>query len=172
MRKKFDKRVEKGQSCEDKIEKFLTRVCKSVAKNGTEHTHPFFVDKLRKNDSLQSKLVRYAPDGVVLKHNGDVIHWDAKGSVFIERDAYETYMRYVNQGMKLIICVCTDYGGFFWQRVDQIEFDDNLRRCCPRDENGWLLPRECRNWDEHNGSGTPYKLMLVTDETWHRFHIN
>lgn len=164
----FDKRLKQAVEFEEELRRILQcrpRV-RAIAVNGTEHTHPSFVELLRTNTTDGARYVRYAPDGVYLCTNGDVIHYDAKASKAIEKDAYRTYMDYVRAGCKVMLFV--KWGGMiYWQYVDKVVLTHGsdtvnqfpIGRRFPVDEDGWICPRhaEQKKPVSANMSGTPYR---------------
>ncbi len=136
----------------------------AVVNNGTEHTHPEFVDGLRGIGSAASKFVRYAPDGVLQTSTGDVLHYDAKASKAIEKNAYEVYMSYVSVGCRVLLFVRHD-DGIYWTDVEDMTFKDSHEVVGQFPEqrrfpvvDGWIAPREKPGFRSTNRmSGTPYK---------------
>jgi hypothetical protein len=159
----FAKRIQIAEKFESWVESFCAERMQSVARNGTEHTHPEFVELLRRNNKTRSKLIRFAPDGVMLSIKGDVFHWEAKCSVNIEKDAYETYMKYYDIGCKVIVFIRNKIGDVYWQNVENIKFIDSndfvskFPRPLPV-VNGWISPR-MGHMTNMDGSGTPYKVV-------------
>jgi len=96
-----------------------------------------------------------------------VIHYDAKASVSIERDAYETYMKYRNTGYQIVVFVRPPVEStIFWQWIEKIRYLDSHievskhRRQFPVDEDGWIMPRKHRRWNSGSHmSGTPFKYF-------------
>ncbi|MHC9544620.1 MAG: hypothetical protein AB9903_34315 [Vulcanimicrobiota bacterium] len=165
----FQKRLTDGEAFEQELIESLKAMpdIVDVIENGTEHTHPVFIDRLRQNKSEQSKLLRFTPDGVFLQNDESIIHYDAKASRSIERDAYETYQKYWNMGFRIVIFVRPPYEStIYWQWLDQIRFLDSHtevskhRRQFPVDEDGWIIPRSDDGWyyGSHM-SGTPFKYF-------------
>lgn len=160
----FSDRLIVAKHFEDAVERFCKTFSVSVAKNGTEHTHPDFVAHLRSLNDNGSKFVRFAPDGVMLTGSG-VIHWEAKASKALERDAYETYMRYHNMGCavrifvqrpgdKLVFSQWVNEMGFV-PSVDVVgKFQPSRRH--PIDSDDWICPRSGSGY-AGSGSGTPYR---------------
>jgi hypothetical protein len=158
----FSERIKKAMQHERDVEEFCLRQNYIVAKNGTEHTHPEFVAQLRTNNTRQSKLVRFAPDGVMLIDNNHVVYWEAKAGINMERDAYETYMAYYNMGCWVIVFIKFNDDKVYRQYIHLIKFIHSVdvvnryMRPHPIDGDGWICPRKGRGAGE-NGSGTPYK---------------
>lgn len=153
-----------GEQFENDVESYCQRKFLSVAKNGTEHTHPEFVDGLRSNDSITSKLIRFAPDGIVLNKDETVYHWEAKASDKIERDAYETYMKYIDIGHKVILFAKNNTAVYLRLIEHVILVDGNVTVECfnpekrhPVDDK-WIYPRRGHGY-AGRGSGTPYRVI-------------
>lgn len=158
----FTERLSTAKEFEEAAEAYCLAKSDAVAKNGTEHTHPAFVELLRKNDSPQSKLIRFAPDGVLLRAGG-VIHWEAKASINIERDAYEVYYRYFEMGCKVLVFIQDKQANAYCQWIEKIGFIPSIAvvgkfgpRAHPIDEDDWICPRKGHGY-AGGGSGTSYK---------------
>lgn len=176
----FQDRIRLAEAFEKEVEAYLQarQAVLSVAKNGTEHTHPKFVDMLRRNADAGAKFVRFAPDGVFLQANGRVIHWEAKAGKHIEKDAYETYMAYSSFGCRVAVFVKNSdmAGRVYWQFVEKIGFIPSVEvvgkfppnRRHPIDAEDWICPRSGHGY-AGRGSGTPYReidfgsLQVITD---------
>ena len=158
----FAQRLEVAKSFEMEVERYLCGRTSLVAKNGTEHTHPDFTDKIRFNSGRGAKFVRFAPDGVYLSTCGSVIHWEAKAGKHIEKDAYETYMAYNQMGCTVILFVRAER--VYCQRVERVGFIPSIdvvgkfapARRHPIDEDDWICPRGGHGY-AGTGSGTPYR---------------
>jgi len=167
MTQRFNQRLKLAEEFELAVEGYLNAAKKiqSVAKNGTEHTHPDFVELLRRNNTSASKMVRFAPDGVALHANSQVIHWEAKSSINIEKDAYQTYMKYHDMGCHVLIFAKNRDKVYhqFVERVGFIPSEDIVRPFHPDarhpiDDDGWMCPRKGKGTSGY-GSGTPYKTI-------------
>jgi hypothetical protein len=128
----------------------------SVIRNGTEHTHPTFVDLLRINTTAGSLFVRHAPDGVFLDDKDDVHYYECKASMCIEKESYETCMQYHSLGLDLILYCWDAYtdNSVYCQSIENIKFRYY----------DWKYPRE--SGEKYNGSGTPYNI-IITDGLKH-----
>lgn len=171
----FVDRIKTAGAFENSVEAFCREKFISVAKNGTEHTHPQFVVDLRRRNDRGSKLVRFAPDGVALQTCG-VWHWEAKAGKHIEKDAYETYMAYRGMGARLLVFLRHPDGTVYYQEVQRIGFVPSINvvgkfpvdRRHPIDEDDWICPRMGHGY-AGSGSGTAYKevdfssLTLIAD---------
>lgn len=163
----FNERIETGQAFEADVEDYCNKNAVMVAKNGTEHTHPEFVENIRSNKAKTSKLIRYAPDGILLNKEGDVYHWEAKCSDKIEKDAYETYMKYTGMGHKvLLFCkhgnqVCCG----LIENIRLIDGNDTVNEFPPERrhpvEDKWIYPRRGHG-NAGIGSGTPYRVIDIS----------
>lgn len=144
-----------------------------VAKNGTEHTHPAFTDRIRRNSDAGAKFVRFAPDGVYLSTCGSVVHWEAKAGKNIEKDAYETYMAYHQMGCTVILFVKCER--VYYQRVERVGFMPSTEvvgryppaKRHPICEDDWIHPRRGHGY-AGLGSGTPYKEIDPSSLIWVR----
>lgn len=162
----FQARLSKAVQFENDVEAFLRgrSGILSVAKNGTEHTHPGFVQLLRTRDDLGAILVRHEPDGVALTQAG-VWEWEAKASINIEKLAYQTYMAHQAIGHRVLLFVRSGVD-VYWQDVEKIEFvpSENVvgqypaEKRHPIDADGWICPRLGSGY-AGAGSGTPYKVI-------------
>ncbi len=161
----FHKRLMPGVEAEKQAVDIINSISgvDAVALNGTEHTHPEFVDKLRRNNSDQSMFVRYAPDGVMLKC-GKVVHFDVKAAKTIEKNAYNTYMRYKLAGCSVVLIVKHN-NDWFIQRIDKLRLIDGRTSVAgfpnpfPVDEDGWICPRNSGRQLSGAMSGTPYRYI-------------
>lgn len=162
----FAQRLAAGQEFESDLVAKLTERGNQCAMNGTEHTHPDFVGRLRSDDSEAAKFIRYAPDGVMITKSGEVIHYDAKDARAIEKDAYETYLKYRQSGCRVVVFV-KNGGAIYYQDVDKIRFLDSHSYVATFPErmrlpvvDGWITPRASRNqFKRSRMSGTPFKYI-------------
>ena len=148
-----------------------------VAKNGTEHTHPDYVDAIRNKEDPGSLMVRFAPDGIALTTKR-TIYWEAKSGNNLERFAYETYMNYYAMGVAVMVFVRRNDGCVYWQWVQCIGFVPSCDvigrhlpdRRHPLDEDDWICPRMGHGY-AGSGSGTAYREIdfssLNQVEDWH-----
>ncbi len=161
----FEKRLQPGIQAEQEAIEMIKAVAgvDAVALNGTEHTHPEFVNMLRSNNSGQSLFIRYAPDGVLLKH-GTVVHFDVKASKTIEKNAYNTYLKYQNAGCRVVLMVKHD-GRWFVQDIEKLKLIDGNATVAefpnpfPVDAEGWICPRYSGRTLISKMSGTPYRYI-------------
>lgn len=162
----FEKRLAPGQAAEAEAWSRLEKSGWCVAKNGTEHTHPDFVAKLRGNNSPAALFVRFAPDGVIHRNN-QVVHCDVKVGKSIEKSAWETYMKYHEAGCFVVLFVKHE-NDWFWQWVEKVQLVDGSKsiekfpenKRFPVDKDGWICPRKTsRNVCNEKMSGTPYRYI-------------
>ena len=162
----FDARIQRGEQFEEELMELLSGNPNvvSVCQNGTEHTHPAFVSLLRDNNSPAAKMVRYAPDGVVLLKTKEVVHFDAKCAKSIEKDAYESYLGLTTIGCTVLLFVKHE-GVIYWQDITKLTlipgsttvapFPEHRR--LPVGDDGWIYPRRNRPRMSGDMSGTPYR---------------
>lgn len=120
----FDQRLQAGRQWEEELFNHLLKHPKvvSVAFNGTEHTHPDFVDLLRRNSQKSAELLRYQPDGVFLSSDGGVYHFEAKHATSIERNAWMVYNAISSIGGIVIVFVKhPKTGDTFYQDVAEMQ---------------------------------------------------
>lgn len=166
----FEARLEKATEFEDRVVALL-RACPwviDVAKNGTEHTHPAFTEQLRQNPTWSAKLIRYAPDGVLLHKTERVYYFEAKRGDSLEKDAYEVYTAHQGRDIGVLIFFEID-GKVYYQHLQKIRFRDSaavveqfppLRRFPVID--GWICPRAKPGFRSLGAmSGTPYRYVDV-----------
>jgi len=162
-----------------------------IAQNGTEHTHPAFVDKLKRSTDQTSLAIRYQPDGVASL--GEIpcsFYIEAKTTADpnqkthkIEKNAWEQYWRLQNNGNIVVIAF-----GKFQDRGNEKAYNFawhwNFLKCIkliPGQEtvshfpigqrfpveNDWVYPRgskraaELRALGNDNFSGTPYREVVT-----------
>lgn len=159
----FERRATQGQEFSDRIFADLKRWGFQIAKNGTEHTHPDFVSALRSSTDVTSLRIRYAPDGVLAYGMpARSAYVEAKNSIYIEKLAYENYMRLALEGCPVAVV-------FHQLQIVRFEFVENLAWVIsapgkwPLDAENWICPRLHPQWEqlkrEYKGSGTPFKKI-------------
>jgi hypothetical protein len=154
----FSERIKKAERFENQVLTYFQRKNVYSVKNGTEHTHPEFVEYIRQLSDNGSKFVRFAPDGVAIRKNR-TIHWEAKNGKSIEMDAYNTYMKYYESGCIVIVFVKKD--DVYWQYVEKIKLYVPEKYKDKVNVDGWVDPR-LHNMNIPNGSGTPFKYIDFT----------
>jgi hypothetical protein len=164
----FERRRRDGERFELEVERYLVRHpdILAVGRSGTEHTLPEFMPLLRRDRSESAKFIRFAPDGVAAPRGDPAFHWEAKHSKYIERAAWETYVRHEQAGCRVLLFLRSSLGVFHaWASqlpfIDSHEFVQQYpeERRFPVDE-GWIYPR--RNESEGRlltGSGTPFRVI-------------
>ena len=173
----FGGRISQSQLLENRIFQDLDSWGFIYAINGTEHTHPEFVGKIKDSTDLTTLSIRFQPDGVFTFENKSA-YIEAKNSVFIERLAYENYMRLHQSGYRVYTVFFNrekDSIGFC--RINQLKFVDVLKtpnpKCWPIVD-GWLSPRNDPQYKSKiagwGGSGTDYrKIEWWKLYKWRRF---
>jgi hypothetical protein len=177
----FSLRIEKAASYESALIDYFNESGFITALNGTEHTHPDFVNQLRSSEDPTSLFVRFQPDGVA--HIGRVprsFYFEVKASKTIEKNAYDQYMKLASMGSIVVIFFGIKKDGhitFRWNYIESIKFQDSHhvlkdyknkngihQQDIPIVEN-WLSPRllpehEYEQWKlQHRSSGTPYAAV-------------
>lgn len=164
----FSARIAKGAAFENEVEDYLKYSAISVARNGTEHTHHDFVAGVRQMNDRGSKFVRFAPDGVALLQATGVIHWEAKHALNIEKDAYETYLKYADMGCNVRLFVknprtarvyCAAIEKVCFIPSDTVVASFPVHKRHPIDSEDWMHPRSGNGHRSIAASGTPYKAL-------------
>ena len=174
----FNNRLARGVEFEREVEAYCQTHSIAVARNGTEHTHPDFVAQLRSRNDEQSKFIRFAPDGVCLIESAGVIHWEAKYSNNLEKDAYETYLKYSDMGCKVYIffkhpktyeVYSSEVLSIGFVPSESVVSVYPVARRHPICEEDWIWPRLGFGHKSSAASGTPYRevdfqsLKHITD---------
>ncbi len=175
----FENRLERGLQAERRVFGQLEAEGHDVVRNGTEHTHPNFVSRLRDNDTEAAKFIRYAPDGAYRTNEGQVIHFDVKAANAIEKDAWNVYRAHEAAGCRVKLYI--EFGGkSYSQWLSDVRFLDShsyverfqeVRRF-PIDEQGWICPRQKPGFrPDGKMSGTPYKYLDFDSLTETQHHV-
>lgn len=164
----FEHRLRDGERFELEVERYLTRHpdILAVGRSGTEHTLPEFMPLLRRDCSESAKFIRFAPDGVAAPRFEPVFHWEAKYSKYIERDAWETYVRHEQAGCHVLLFLRSP-DGVFHAWASQLPFVDSQEfvQQYPEEHrfpvlDGWIHPRRNQgNGRLLTGSGTPFRVI-------------
>ena len=158
----FKKRIQTGLDFETELFQKLSDIGFKIAMNGTEHTHPEFVDGLRNSTDQTSLSLRFQPDGVIsIGKIPRSVFIEAKASKAIEKLAYIQYLKLKEMGS--IVVVVFKVFGNGWCFIEDMPIIDGNKtvesfpegRRFPV-EDGWIVPRKC-NRKPKNGSGTPYR---------------
>ena len=163
----FVERSQTGKDFADVIFSQLKQWGFQVALNGTEHTHPDFIKSLHCSEDTTSLSLRYAPDGVVaFGPKVKTAYVEVKNSIFIEKNAYENYMRLYRNGCTVAIVVKdnrTSKIGF--SLIENIVLKKAWDKDWPYDGN-WIYPRKHPDYNkihnERKGSGTPYGTIDIS----------
>jgi len=173
----FNDRLERAKNYEIALIKMLNLSGFVTALNGTEHTHPDFVDKLRHSEDPTSLSIRFQPDGVAYIGNTPrSFYFEAKSSSTIEKNAYDQYINLTRNG-NIVVLFFGSVGNeikFKWIFVEDLKFTNsenllkkfknqkgNKQKDIPIIDN-WFYPRKLNDSDynewkiEYKGSGTPY----------------
>lgn len=134
----------------------------TVAQNGTEHTHPAFVQALRASYDPTSLALRFQPDGVGAWGTPPrTFYIEAKSAQTIEREAYQQYLRLHAAG-NLLVIVFGAWQPWRWCFIEELPLisgSETVQRFAPAqrfpvDAEGWLCPGADRT---PTGSGALYK---------------
>jgi len=173
----FNDRLERAKNYEIALIKMLNLSGFVTALNGTEHTHPDFVDKLRHSEDPTSLSIRFQPDGVAYIGNTPrSFYFEAKSSSTIEKNAYDQYIN-LTRNSNIVVLFFGSVGDeikFKWIFVEDLKFTNsenllkkfknqkgNKQKDIPIIDN-WFYPRKLNDSDynewkiEYKGSGTPY----------------
>ncbi|MFN7117293.1 MAG: hypothetical protein ACK4TA_10875 [Saprospiraceae bacterium] len=181
--KSFQERKMYSITYETEILKTVEELGFNVAKNGTEHTHSDFVSLLRRSTDQTSLSIRYQPDAVCNIHYFNEIrsfYLEIKNSKFIEKLAYEQYMKLYNNG-NIVVIVFENRDWTFVENLKLISgqvYVSKYSNPYPVDEDDWICPR-CSpdsNWvtTSTNGSGTSYRYVnenTLYDFSYFKFKI-
>lgn len=173
-----DDRVKRGEEFVKQIFRKLHKLGFLVAINGTEYTHPKFIEHLRLSTDQTSLAIRFEPDGVIAWGEPPMTWYvEAKASDKIEKTAYEQYMKRQREGNVLIV-VFQHRDIIYWQFIEQVEFI-NSNEYVNHYANpfpvidGWIYPRRSQywhdiKWDNPQASGTAYQVVDMTSlRPWH-----
>jgi hypothetical protein len=169
----FQYRIERANKFETELFQRLQEMGFGVARNGTEHTHPDFVNLLRQSSDQTSLAIRFQPDGVAcIGRIPRSFYVEAKAGKNIEKTAWEQYQKLVNAG-NIVVVVFGDLERR-WQFADglglingnaTVEAFPSNKRFPVID--GWITPRGSGRWEQLRpgivgASGTPYRQVDVT----------
>jgi hypothetical protein len=145
----------------------------TVALNGTEHTHPAFIERLRVSVDQTSLAIRFQPDGVA--SIGSIprsLYIEAKNSKYhIEKLAYEQYMKLSGAGNIVAVVFGLqqelDKSKWVFNFVENLVLIDGIATVSRFDPDkrhpvldGWVYPRKGRRFYDLKtpmASGTPYR---------------
>lgn len=173
----FNDRLERAKNYETALIKMLNLSGFVTALNGTEHTHPDFVNKLRNSEDPTSLSIRFQPDGVAYIGNTPrSFYFEAKSSSTIEKNAYDQYINLARNGNIVVLFFGSDKNEiiFKWIFVEDLKFKNSkylLKKF--KNQNGskqkdipiidnWFYPRKLDDSDynewkkKYKASGTPY----------------
>jgi hypothetical protein len=173
----FDDRLERAKNYETALINMLNLSGFVTALNGTEHTHPDFVNKLRNSEDPTSLSIRFQPDGVAYIGNTPrSFYFEAKSSSTIEKNAYDQYMNLACNGNIVVLFFGSsgDEIVFRWVFVEDLKFTNSeylLKKF--KNQKGskqkyipiiynWFYPRKLNDIDynewkvKYKASGTPY----------------
>lgn len=176
----FRVRLNKAQDYESALVEYLNQCGFVTAMNGTEHTHPEFVNQLRTSEDPTSLFIRFQPDGVA--HIGNIprsFYFEVKSSATIEKTAYDQYKKMALHGSIVVIFfgkVSKGFITFKWNFIENIKMLNSAHQLdhykkvslnqkdIPIIEN-WFYPRlmnpsDYEEWKQtYSSSGTPYAAV-------------
>jgi len=155
----------------------LLQSCREVAaveRYGGESIAPVVSARIRRSNDPGAQLLRHSPDGVLCRTDERVVLWDAKAAKAIERDAYESYLKYHAIGHRVVLffkrlkSVPLANQQLLWQDIQELQFIDSYARLSrydparrwPIDEDGWVAPRQNPDFrPTEDYSGTPFRYI-------------
>jgi len=177
----FKDRAQRSSKFENDLFDAVEKMGFAVARNGTEHTYPEFVNSLHKSTDQTSLAIRFQPDGVAqIGHVPRSFYIEAKAAVTIERTAWEQYWKLHENGNIVAIV----FGKLEWrwnllENIVLIAATDTVGRFPPGSRfpvvDDWITPRGSQRWASiqranSQASGTPYREVDVRSlQEWHCF---
>lgn len=160
-----NKRFDKAQILVDMFRLYCSSHGLDYAESGIE-IRKFtkqFMNKLREDSHDFMKIMRYFPDFVVYNKQKEVWLLELKNSLFIEKDAYESYCVLRQDGLNIGLV-------FLYKSAMQLVKLDDIVLKVPSfpdtpTEDVWCIPRLLDNekyaiWkNQHSGSGTPFSVI-------------
>lgn len=161
----FQDRKEKAKEFEKELFEKIAELGFVVAINGTEHTHPAFIEGLKNSTDQTSLAIRFQPDGVA--RIGKIprsFYVEAKASKTIERTACMQYRKLFDAGN--VVVVVFRPLRWRWCFVEEMPLEDGhdtvaafaASQRFPVSDDGWLCPRKSAHGTA-KGSGTPYRKV-------------
>jgi hypothetical protein len=137
------------------------------------------LDDIRRSANPMERRLRFNPDGSVLVHR--LAHWEAKASLFIEKDPYDFYMEYENRGEPVVLFISPGLlknheisvaAPLYCGRVKHLvlrhgsEYENQFEKPRPVDHDGWIRPRADQYGPRYakngpTGSGTPFRPIDI-----------
>jgi hypothetical protein len=166
----FSGRIEKASKFEQELFDRIERLGFCVAMNGTEHTYPEFVDRLRKSTDQTSLAIRFQPDAVAsIGKIPRSFFVEAKAAHTMERLAWEQYWRlYCNGNILVLVFEDFDWAWNFIEEIRLIPGEETVSSFPPKMRfpvvDGWITPRGSRRWRQlrnkiKRASFTPYRKV-------------
>lgn len=164
----FDGRLATANKFQDDLFAALKTLGFQVVANGTEHTHPAFVERLRGSTDQTSLAIRFQPDGVAcIGAIPRTLYVEAKNAGNIERTAYEQYMKlYAAGNLVAIVFGKLDWRWNFIERLQLVPGQETVSKFAPGQRfpvvDDWITPRQAQHWNalrfaNPQASGTPYR---------------
>lgn len=170
----FNGRIVESTPFENRLFQEISKLGFDTAKNGTEHTHPDFVNRLRQSDDQSSLAIRFQPDGVACI--GEIprsFYVEAKAAKHIEKLAWEQYWKLYEAGnMLAIVFGKLRWGWNFIENIRLVPAVETVAQFPPTKRfpivDGWITPRASERWhrivrsNNPQASGTPYREIDPT----------
>lgn len=157
----FQKRALLAEKFENSLFARLAEMGFVIAANGTEHTHPGFVARLKNSGDQTSLAIRFQPDAVAaIGKIPRSFYVEAKAAKTIEKQAWEQYEKLIGNGNILAIV----FEGFswawnFWQHIRLMPAEETIGRYPVHQRfpviDGWVTPRGSQQWKKIR-TATPY----------------
>jgi len=160
-----NKRFDKAQILVDMFRLYCSSHGLDYAETGIE-IRKFtkqFMNKLRSDRNDFMKIMRYFPDFVVYNKLKEVWLFELKNSLFIEKDAYESYCALRKEDLNIGL-VFLYKNAMQFVNIDDIVLKLPLFTDTPTEE-VWCMPRLLDDekyaiWkSQHHGSGTPFSVI-------------
>ena len=148
----FQGRALLAEKFENSLFKQLAGMGFAIAANGTEHTHPDFVARLKNSNDQTSLAIRFQPDAVAcIGRMPRSFYVEAKAARTIERQAWEQYEKLVANGNILaIVFEKFAWTWNFWQDIHLIPAEETIGRYPIHQRfpviDGWVTPRGSKQW--------------------------
>lgn len=178
----FKERARQGELFAEAVHQFLKgdAFIRCVTRAGIERGDLADVlDDIRRSANPMERRLRFNPDGSVLVQR--LAHWEAKASLFIEKEPYEFYMEYENRGEPVILFISPGLlksveinisAPLYCGRVKDIvltrgdEYEAQFPKPRPVDQAGWVQPRADQYGPRYakngpTGSGTPFRPISL-----------
>jgi len=179
----FQERARQGELFAEAVHDLLKEdsLVRCVTRAGIERGDLADVlDDIRRSGNPMERRLRFNPDGSVLVKC--LAHWEAKASMFIEKEPYEFYSEYEKRGEPVLLFIAPGLlkndeisvqAPLWCGRVRDIvltdgnEYENQFEKPRPVDADGWVRPRSDQYGPRYSligrrGSGTPFRPINIT----------